>query len=427
MKKLCLAWLVLSINYVFCQTVAESRCNHFGKGMNLSNWLEAKWQTSWPTTDGYTFADLQKMKQAGIQSLRLPVSFALVTDTVAPYLVDTNHLLFARVDTVISWCNSLHMNLIIDNHHNWDIVNQNWRTQIDRFAHLWSILAQRYKNLDPNRFTFELLNEPAFGIQIDSLFTVFNHAIDSIRQHTTAHSIIIGPNFSSIGSSFANVIPLADTNLIYTWHCYDPYQFTHQGFSWGNPYMPPGQTFPGTFDVMLYNSWSTLINWRNTYHKPVFLGELGVGNFADDVSRCNWMQTMGSKIDSFSMPWFYWDWQYDFSMFKSNTISQDSVIYCFKHALHLYGDTLTGIYEQNAELLALSVFPNPASPATGCNIELTSSENAIVEVWDITGKKIYQSIFNKKYNLPAGQWQKGLYLLVVKTGDKIARKKLLLQ
>jgi len=412
---------------VMAQSVAQQRCNAFGKGMNLSNWLEAYWQNNFPTPDGYSYNDLVKMKQAGIQSIRLPIGFASATDTVAPYTVDLNHPLFTRIDSVISWCGALGLNLIIDNHHNWDIFNQNWRYKIDRFSHMWGVVANRYKNLDPEHYSFELLNEPAFGIAIDSLNIVFSHAIDSIRQHTTTHSLIASPNFSSNGAAFANYTPFSDTNIIYTWHSYDPYQFTHQGFTWASPQMPAGQTFPGAFDQGLYTAWNTVINWRDTYQKPVFLGEFGTGMFGDEVSRCNWLAVFGSKIDSFNMPWFYWDWRWDFSLFYSNTISPDSVVPCFKHALHLYGDTLlSSIPTINENALNISLFPNPAIVSSNINLSTTNATLARVTIYDLSGKNMYTSYFYRQTTIPI-QFAAGMYVAEITAGSKTARRKLVIQ
>ena len=428
MKKLLLLSSLFFVNqFIFSQSVAQQRCDRFEKGMNLSNWMEAYWQTGWPTANGYTRADLVKMKEAGIKSIRLPIGFASVTDTLPPYNVDTTHVLFARIDTVISWCDELGLNMIIDNHHNWDIFNQNWRTKIDRFSHMWSVVSEHYKYLDPERYTFELLNEPAFGIALDSLNIVFSHAIDSIRQHTTGHSIIASPNFSSNGAAFVPYVPFADTNIIYTWHSYDPYQFTHQGFTWAQPQMPLGTTFPGAYDQGLYNAWTGVLDWRNTYHKPVFLGEFGTGEFGDAASRCNWLQFFGNKIDSFNMPWFYWDWRWDFSLFNSHIVSEDSVIPCFKHALHLYGDTLiSSVNNLKAEELQAEIFPNPASPATGCNVLVSDAEETTLAVYDVAGRKIYETLFNRQTALPVHILNSGIYLLTLQCRNKIARRKLVL-
>lgn len=428
MKKLyLLLFLAVTAAFVSAQSVANNRCARFGKGMNLSNWLEATWQTNYPTDNGYTKGDLLNMKEAGITSIRLPICFAFITDSVAPYNVDVNHPLFERIDTVISWCEELDMMLIIDNHHEWDIYSYNWRNKIDRFAHLWSVVSQRYNYLDPEQFSFELLNEPGYGLALDSLNIVFNNAIDTIRQYAPNHSLIVSPNFASSGQAFANLQPLSDTNLIYTWHTYDPYQFTHQGFSWAQPSMPLGTPFPSSFDAMLYNAWKQVINWRNTYNLPVFLGEFGTGKFGDDVSRCNWIQVNGAKIDSFSMPWFYWDWRWDFTMFNSSVISEDSVIPCFKHALHLYGDTLTAIQNVFDEAFSVSVYPNPVVAGGIGEVTANSKEKLTVSLLDIAGRKLSETKFTEHTYLPLEDLHRGIYFVRISSKEHSVTRKLILE
>lgn len=409
------------------QTVAQNRCNNFGKGMNISNWLEGYWQSGWPTANGYTKSDIEKMKAAGIKSLRLAICFANVTDTVAPFSVDTNHQLFSRVDTLIRWAEELDMNLIIDNHHNWDIFNSNWREKLPRFCHLWSVLAQRYKSLDEERYTLELLNEPAYGIDIDSLNILFSAAIDTIRKYDNVHSIIVSPNFSSSGQAYANYQPLSDTNLIYTWHSYDPYQFTHQGFSWGTPFVPLGTSFPSPYDNMLHNSWAQVVQWRSLHNKPVFLGEFGAGELADEVSRCNWMQYFGSRIDSFNMPWFYWDWRWDFSLFNSHTVSEDSVNLCFKRALHLYGDSSSvGISTVNNEWKA-TVYPNPAG--NFAHLQFNDVVTGEISVCDLSGRTFnYGKINNTSQALlEVSNLSAGVYTIHIKSKEGLRQAKLIIQ
>lgn len=430
MKQTLLLFLsILSFNLQSQNTAAE-RCGSFGKGMNLSNWLEASWQVGWPTANGYTKAHLQLMKDAGIQSIRLPVCFAVITDSTAPYSIDTNHALFTRIDSVLQWTTELQMNLIIDNHHEWSLISNNWRYQIPRFGHLWSYVSQRYKNTNPQHVSFELLNEPAVLFPIDSLNILFYAGIDSIRQHTTAHSIIVSPNGGSVGLAFSNYQPLTDTNLIYTWHCYDPLNFTHQGFSWGTQF-PTGTPFPSSptsfYEQFLYDGINRVNTWRNTYHKPVFLGEFGVSQHADADSRCRWVQLMGANADTTHIPWFYWDWQWDFSMFHSHNISADSVIPCFRSAMHLYGDTLTSVLSADDEEVSFKMFPNPAGGGSELRIVLDKTEMFEVKITEVTGKVLFTTNAKADNSIPV-QLLRGIYFVQVSNSQgKVSVRKLVVE
>lgn len=427
LKLIPLVVLTLNLQVGVGQTVAHQRCAAMGKGMNLSNWLEAAWQTNWPTANGYSKQSLILMQEAGIQSLRLPVQFFQVIDTLPPYTVNLGHPLFERVDSVIAWANELGMNVIIDNHHGWDLTNAHWRNKLGAFTHLWAVLAQKYSYLDPNRYTFELLNEPTLFFEGDSLAVMFGDAIDSIRQHTTDHTIIVSPHFGGSALMLPQMPIYADTNLIYTWHTYDPLDFTHQGLTWNTPYFPSGNPFPNAdttvLETWMYNGWQNVANWIAQNNLPIMLGEFGVSNFADPTSTCNWMTFVGLKLREHNIPWFYWDWQWDFSLFNSNTIGPDSIVPCLRTALGLYGDNTLGINNQpKKDLAKLTVYPNPAVPFSEVSLSgiLASDE---VTVRNLHGQTVSMHR-GAKFTSPQ---YPGIYLIDVKTKSNYLHTTLVVQ
>ena len=116
-----------------------------------------------------------------------------------------------------------------------DSYKQQLRTSdyaVDELTMLWRKLAAHYANRDPERVFFEILNEPEVsdpyrwaGIQA--------RLAAAIRQAAPRNTIIAtGPNYSDI-QDLLTLHPLADGNVIYNFHFYDPHEFTHQGASWG--------------------------------------------------------------------------------------------------------------------------------------------------------------------------------------------------
>jgi endoglucanase len=428
MKKILPALIFLcSVSFLHAQTAAHNRCQNFQKGVNLSNWLEAYWQGNWPSPNGYSKQFLINMKAAGIKSVRLPIGFASVTDTLAPYNVDTTHVLFSIIDSVIQWTNELNMNLIIDNHHQWVLTDATWRNSIPRLSHMWAVLAQRYNYLDPEKYFFEILNEPS-GIENDSVNILFKPVIDSIRQYAPNHSIVVSPTAWSGGIGYIGYQPLPDTNLIYTFHSYDPFPFTHQGFSWASPYYPPGITFPNSgYDFMIKLAWDVAIQWRDSFHLPLFLGEFGVGVHPDDISRCNWIDTVGARIDYYGVSSFHWDVRWDFKLFNGDVISEDSVIPCFKHALHLYGDTLTSVATVQQEM-ATEIFPNPARNEFLVRCYQFNLQKTELEIFDETGRKIIATVpESATVNFQTTEWAAGIYLLKIKTETSSAIRKIIIE
>lgn len=412
------------------QSVAHERCQALAKGQNLNNWLEASWDTDWPSPTKYNKQHLVLMQEAGMSSIRLPAAFHEMVDTIAPYYVNVDHPLFEWVDSVITWTDELNMKLIIDNHHLWNLSDQNWRAKLPRFSHLWSVLAQRYSYLDPDRVSFELLNEPTLGFPRDSLMIMFNDAIDSIRQHTTDHSIVVSPHWGSTMMVMPDFEPLADTNLIYTFHCYDPLEFTHQGFTWHVPFFPEGMTFPAGMDTTffenwLYTGWDRLLAWKQEHQKPIFLGEFGVGSYCDSLSTCNWLEYVGTKLVQNDIPWLYWDWQWGFPMFQSNTVSEDSILPCFKYYLGLYGDdSFTSVNEfEKSEELSFGIYPNPSLDGA-ISIDLPMGLNGKLYVFDQIGQIIYsENLTGTSVGLNMFL-SSGLYLITIETPKALSSRRL---
>jgi len=423
MKKFILPLLlVMAVLSTNAQSIAQTRCNNLHKGVNLSNWLEGYWVTDWPDTTTYTYPFFAEMKRSGVQSIRMPVCFALVTDTLAPYNVDTTNRVFRIIDSVIAWTTQLNMNLIIDNHHIWNVSDTTWRQQLPPMAHLWAVLANRYKNLDPNRYFFEILNEPA-GISNDSLALFFNPIIDTIRQYAPNHSIVVSPNAWSAGIGYQGYLPLPDTNLIYTFHSYDPYPFTHQGLTFVVPRLPTGVPFPNIeYNALVVANWEFALLWRSQYNRPLFLGEFGVGDSADAVSRCNWIDTMANRIQGSGTSAFYWDVVGDFKMYHSGVVTEDSIFPCFERALGLYGDTLTS--EQNISPdFGLKLYPNPAQNVLTVQTN-TNLPNAHYSILNEIGALVQTGyLAGATTDIRLNILPNGIYFLQVESnGERINRK-----
>lgn len=423
-------FLLCLAQQIEAQSLADQRCGTLGKGMNVSNWLERGWDGNWPTAGGYSKQDLERMQEAGITSIRLPIYFHAVVDTIAPYEVDTDHVVFDLVDSVIQWTDELDMKLLLDNHHGWDLNNNTWRADLPRFSHMWSVVAQRYSHLDPDRVFFELMNEPTILFDRDSLVIMYNDAIDSIRQHTTDHSIIVSPHYGGTAVLINTFEPLADTNLIYTWHVYDPLDFSHQGLTWHNPYFESGNPFPHTeptfFEGWLYNGWQNVIDWKQTHNKPIFLGEFGLSGYCDSASVCNWLQYNAIRLYQHNIPWFYWDWQWDFSMFNSHVISEDSIYPCFKYYLGLYGDdTFTSIEDsESGQSITLNIYPNPSTEGEFTVILRSSvSQRASVTVFNQLGQQLISKTFENTI-LISERLSSGIYLVKIETEKEQIVKKL---
>jgi endoglucanase len=321
-----------------------ARFNGMGKGINTSNWLEAYWLlpfNAYPEVNKYTRAKIQALRSAGFDVFRLPVIFERLGATTPPYTLDFNHVAFSLVDSMILWANLYDFKLIIDNHHGYDLTNANYQSELPRLQAVWAQLTDRYDDLDPERYFFEIFNEPTNQISNANFRTVANALLATIRANETqTHSVWVGASSWNSGYNLTAFTPLNDADVIYTFHNYDPYFFTHQGMSWTSPPYFPALTFPQPGEVATIQSlFSGIKSWSNTYNVPVTLGEYGVATSADATSRCNWIQTLTAAAQAQQFPYLYWDAispSDAFGFYTDGIIDQAHVIPCFSSALGLY-------------------------------------------------------------------------------------------
>lgn len=313
--------------------------SQMGKGVNLSNWLDAYWDIpfgSYPNPNRYTRERIQSLVDLGFESIRMPVTFERIADPDPPYSISNDHPTWALIDSLILFAEEMDFSLIIDNHHGYDFTDANAADEIPRKVSIWNQVMQRYASLECDRYFFELYNEPR-GVSNAQLRILMDSIISTLRSYNTCHSLIIGANgFNSSGGLVAT-IPYDDPSIIYTYHSYDPYFFTHQGMNWTDPPNFPALSFPvGNDSINLVKIIKSVQDWMEFYGQPAMLGEFGVANSADAQSRCNYITTVGNELKKLGMPWYYWD---VFSITNGFGFTDGSTMpTCFSEALRIGED-----------------------------------------------------------------------------------------
>lgn len=297
---------------------------------------------------------MELLRKLGFTTIRLPVAFAYFESQHIPL-----EKVLARIDDVIGKCNKYGFKLILDNHYG-TLDNSNYMVETQGIIKLWSILTKRYINQNHNNLFFELYNEPPHmdpQIWHDVAFNITTaiHKIDAQR------TLIVGAsNYNSI-YELSRSVRLADDNIIYTFHFYEPFLFTHQGAAWigdqestiGVPFPYNGEHYPklnprakNTPGESNYNEYpidgnersikdKLLIvkNWGNKYDVPIICGEYGVYNkYADPDSRCRYIKAVRETLKALNIPGILWDYNTSFSIFNGSP-SLKNLPDCMKNAI----------------------------------------------------------------------------------------------
>ena len=187
-----------------------------------------------PNLNKYDETDFALLKSMGAEIIRLPIHFENFMEPA--YTGKVYDIVFEKLDQVCDWAEKYQIYLVIDDH---SYNGENWANNPppikDYKKHLeavWSQVAERYKDRS-EYIIYEIANEPMGNQEFNSKWVkVQQEIIDVIRTYDTKHTIVVsGADFSSI-DALVKMKPYKDPNLIYTFHFYEPFVFTHQSATW---------------------------------------------------------------------------------------------------------------------------------------------------------------------------------------------------
>jgi endoglucanase len=301
------------------------RVEPLGRGINLGNMLEAdQYEGNWGEKIEEAYFTL--IKNAGFDTVRIPIRWSIRADQDYPYTI--NPEFFNRVDQVIGWAKDQDLKIVINMHH-YDEIFADPDGHKGRFIEMWRQISERYKNEDPDKFYFELLNEPHDQLTMTKWNSIMNDTIRMLRDEVgiTHKLIIAGSDWGGASGLTGLSIPaeeLSKRSVIVTFHFYAPFNFTHQGADWVNPTLPTGVAWPGSRissalkvindELDIAKSWS-----ENHNNIPLWLGEFGAYSKAPYPSRVKWTAYVRKQAESRGISWAYWEFCAGFGIYDDQT------------------------------------------------------------------------------------------------------------
>lgn len=301
-------------------------------GWNLGNSLDATGQganaeTSWgnPRTTKQMF---DKVKEAGFNAVRIPVSWSTHTSNNGQYQFAIDGQWMARVKEVVNYAYDNDMFVIINIHHDndqWHMFPANrYMDQSKRYvSDVWTQIAKEFADYDQH-LIFETLNEPrVVGDEFEWYFDPSNptesvrEAIGCINQlnQTAVDAIrnaggknmdrLVGcPGYvASIDgvttSGFSKPNDKASNRLWLSVHAYTPYDFCmnpNGNHNWQQKYY---------YDIeWLFNSLKQKFVDQGT---PVYIGETSSSNYFNLEDRKQWEKCFFGFSKNYGIPCFVWD------------------------------------------------------------------------------------------------------------------------
>jgi hypothetical protein len=238
-------------------------------------------------------ADIDSMAKWGFNSIRLPMHYNLFTLPIEqePIVGEDTWLPkgFELVDSLLKWCGEDRIYLILDLHaapggqgHDAAISDYDsskpslWESAENRrkTVSLWKKLAERYSN-EPWIGGYDLLNETNWTLSgITLLKNLFTDITAAIREVDQNHILFIEGN--SWANDYTGLTPPWDNNMAYSFHKY--WNYTDQA------------------------SIQWVLNLRNQYNVPIWLGESGENSNP-------WFTGAINLVEKNKIGWAWWPYK----------------------------------------------------------------------------------------------------------------------
>lgn len=183
-------------------------------------------------------ADIDYLADLGMNAIRLAVHWRYFDTSLG----------YDLIDAYLDWCEQAGIYVILDMHvvpPTDDILSGDiWGDPAaqQQLLDLWTAIATRYADRAIIA-GYDIYNEPD-PPAADDYWTLADSIINAIRAVDTNHILIVEAPFAP-GSYDLRLV--SDTNVIYSYHDYDPFGITHSGAPWfGDSTLQPDYRYPGS-------------------------------------------------------------------------------------------------------------------------------------------------------------------------------------
>jgi endoglucanase len=323
----------------------EKRLQH---GINASEWFAQVYDKRGYTKEHFhdwtTAEDIALIKSMGFNHVRLSVNPQPMMDAREPNKIPADYL--AEVDAAVKMILDRGLAVVIDMHPDSDFKARLAKDDdfVERFADFWRAVAQHYSMWDADRVFLEILNEPEFPDRYRWMGVQAKLAA-AIREGSSALTIIAAGARWSNDDELVFQEPLHDSNVIYTFHFYEPHIFTHQGATWGSYYWQwlRGVPYPSMIEaaeraaalepnevnrlqVIRYglDHWDAAriaaevkqaAAWAQRRGVPLVCNEFGVYRaYSDPRDRDAWLHDARAAFEANGIGWTMWDYSGSFGV-----------------------------------------------------------------------------------------------------------------
>ena len=309
----------------------------FYRGINLGGWLSQCDYSEDRLNNFITEPDFEKIASWGLDHVRIPVDYNVLENEDGSYSESG----FTRVENALGFAKKYGLNAIIDLHKtagfSFDKDEQesgffdNEKFQ-ERFYSLWEQLAKRFGKYS-DYVAFELLNEVTEQRYSDAWNRISRECIKRIRTYAPDTLILLGSYWNNSPESVKDLEKPFDDKVIYNFHCYSPFEFTHQGAPWvdcidhdARFHFEDVENTPEYFEKLFAEAMETAKNNGTS----LYCGEYGVIDRATPEDTLKWFKVINSVFEKHGIAraaWSYKEMDFGLSDSRMDGVREELIKY----------------------------------------------------------------------------------------------------
>ena len=297
----------------------------FSRGMGIGGWLtNYKRFNVLPvekrlTLTGGDFAhfdtyitegDVERIKRWGFDHIRLGFDQIVLEERPGVWRERT----FRKIDDFIGWCGKHKVNVVLNLHKaigNYCDIPEKVQLLDDaglqkRFIALWLEIERRYHDFPG--LAFEILNEVR-DVDPAKWNGLADRTIRAIREKNPERWIVVGSTCWNSVWSLKDLQVWDDPKVVYTFHMYNPFPFTHQrGVLQAGPlYENADVPYPGRAEVE--RCLAPAAEWRKAHpDKILWNGEFGTIRHMQPIARADYMRDVIGFCLREGIPYSVWNY-----------------------------------------------------------------------------------------------------------------------
>ncbi len=327
------------------------------RGTNIAHWLSQSQRRGTEREMFFTEEDVKAIASMGFDHIRLPIDEEQMWDESGARHDDA----FELMKKCINWSLESNLRVIVDlhilrSHHFNHQEKPLWNDVVEqeKFYDLWRDLSKFLNHFPNGKLAYELMNE-AVADDPELWNNLLANAFKAIRVLEPERTIVIGSNRWQSVHTFDDLkVPEDDSNILLSFHFYEPFLLTHFNASWtelkdySGPVHYPGviltrgeyDNLPDEWkpvaekwidkefniDVML-DMWHQPIEKAKALGLPLYCGEFGIIKGPPESDRLNWYKDMIQLFDQQNIGYANWNYKSgSFGLVENDGQSNEALI-----------------------------------------------------------------------------------------------------